>query len=178
MGNCPAEQMWLQDVVDAHPKIVNGARILEIGSAIESHSGRFPGSAEHVGLDVAEGGGVDVVSIAHEYKTDLPFDIVCSFSALEHDMYWKKTLKHMAKLTRSGGLVIISCCRNWEEHGTLRTSPEQSYTTKISAKWANYYRNVSPEDILSNIGIENFTVFSVGTNTYDDGITAFWGIKR
>lgn len=177
--NCPAENKWKKEIDDKFGHIYKGGKILEIGSAIASSNGYFT-DVEHIGLDVAPGGGVNVVSIAHEYNApDGSFDAVCSFSAFEHDMYWKKTLKKMVKLTKKGGLIFFSCCMNWEEHGTNKTSPEQSYTTQVNEDWANYYKNITPADIKTVWNLKKlFSEYELGLNPYDDGITAFWGIKR
>ena len=179
MSQCPAEDMWKKDIVKRFGRIFKNGRVLEIGSAIANNSGWFP-AKEYIGLDVADSGGVNVVSIAHEYKApDGSFDAVCSFSALEHDMYWEKTLRKMIRLIRSGGIMFFSCCRNWEEHGTKRTSPEQSLTTQISEEWANYYRNITPEDIEKTLKLDKiFSKYKLGFSQYHDGLTIFWGIKK
>jgi len=133
MAGSRSEHKWLREMVDKFSSIFDNARILEIGAAIESKDGVFPNCREYLKLDVHESANVDIVSIAHKYKGEPnSFDAVISFSELEHDMYWKKTLKKMLELTRPGGLILFNCPSNWEEHGTNRTSPEQSYTTKIS----------------------------------------------
>lgn len=178
--NSVSEDKWKKEISLKFDSILKGSRILEIGSALANHHGFFLQSSEYLGMDVASGGGVDIVSIAHEYDgLDNSFDAVCSFSELEHDMYWRKTLMKMVKLTRPGGLIFFSCPYNWEEHGTNRTSPEQSYTTKISKEWGDYYENRSPDDIKSVWNLDElFSDYYLGLNPYDDGFTVFWGIKR
>lgn len=180
MANSRSEHQWLREMVVKFAHILNqDARVLEIGAAIESKSGHVQ-VKEYVNLDVAEEPDIDVVSIAHKYDApDNSFDVVWSFSAFEHDMYWKKTLKKMVDLTRPGGLVLFACCLNWEEHGTNRTSPQQSLTTRVNKKWAEYYRNVTPEDVRKVWKLDElFSEYYLGTNPYDDGFTCFWGIKK
>ena len=180
MASCYSEDLWKRDIAKRFKDILNRkAKILEIGSAIANQKGFFH-VGKYLGLDVAEAVGVDIVSIAHKYKgKPNSFDAVCSFSALEHDMYWRETLKKMVELTRRGGLVFFSCCFNWEEHGTLGTSPEQSLTNKISKEWGNYYRNVTPNDIRTVWDLEQvFTGYSLGISRFHDGFTVFWGMKR
>jgi SAM-dependent methyltransferase len=180
MANCVGENMWTREIAEKFSYILNDkARVLEIGSAIANHKVFFK-VGTYLGLDIAEAPGVDIVSIAHEYKGEpSSFDAVCSFSELEHDMHWKKTLKKMAELTKQNGLVFFSCCYNWEEHGTLRTSPEQSLTTKMGEEWGNYYRNITPDDIRKAWKIDKlFGSYQLGRSQYHDGFTVFWGIRE
>jgi hypothetical protein len=68
---------------------------------------------------------------------------------------------------------------NWEEHGTNRTSPEQSLTTQISEEWANYYKNLTVKDIKSALKMDDiFKEYVLEVNPHTEGETAFWGIKR
>jgi SAM-dependent methyltransferase len=154
--------------------------MLEIGSAIACQAGHFDGVAEYKGMDVAPSAGVDIVSIAHEYdKEDESYDVVCSFSQLEHDMYWEKTLKKMVELTRPGGLIFFSCCYNWEEHGTLKTSPEQSLNTQMGKEWGNYYRNLRPKDIKKVWNLDKiFKKHCLEIDPRTEIDLHFWGIKR
>lgn len=180
MANCVQEDMWKKDIAEKFADVLNPeAKVLEIGSAIANHKGYFKVS-NYLGMDVSDAPGVDIVSIAHEYKAKPgSFDAVCSFSELEHDLYWKKTLRKMVKLTRSGGLVFFSCCFNWEEHGTQRTSPEQSLANKLSDEWSNYYRNITPDDIRSVWKLDKlFSKYHLGINPWHDGLTVFWGVKQ
>jgi hypothetical protein len=172
--------MWKREIAEKFKNILNSeAKVLEIGSAIANHGGFFK-VGSYLGMDVAEAPGVDIVSLAHEYKAAPgSFDAVCSFSELEHDIFWRKTLRKMVELTRVGGLVFFSCCLNWEEHGTVETSPEQSLACKLSDEWANYYRNITPADIKKVWDLDKlFSEHQLGLNPYHDGLTAFWGIKK
>ncbi len=179
MAGSRSEDKWKKELLKKFEDRWEGARLLEIGSALAWQKAMYP-VAEFKGMDVAPGQNVDIVSIAHKYKGENEsWDVVCSFSELEHDMYWKKTLKKMVKLTKPGGLIFFSCCLNWEEHGTFRTSPDQSYTTQISKEWGKYYRNVTPDDIRTVWNCDKlFSDYYLGENPYDDGFTCFWGIKR
>ena len=175
-----AEDLWKKDIYEKFKTIFLDGRVLEIGAGLSHSRPFFPGTKEYLGLDVVPSVGVNIISIAHEYKEpDGSFDVVCSFSSLEHDMYWKKTLVKMVELTRYGGLVLFSCCFNWKEHGTKRTSPEQSYNTQISEEWANYYENRNADDIKKVWNVDKiFSEYYLGLNPYDDGLLCFWGIKK
>lgn len=172
--------MWKEYIANKFADILNSkARVLEIGAALGNFRGILQ-VKEHLTLDVLPGSDINIVSIAHKYKAPAgSFDAVCSTSELEHDMYWKKTLKKMVELTRSGGLIFFSCCKNWEEHGTLNTSPEQSMASQLNEKWGNYYRNITPEDVQKVWDLDRiFSTYEIGVSQFHDGFTVFWGIKR
>jgi hypothetical protein len=93
-------------------------------------------------------------------------------------MYWKKTIKKMTELTKPGGLVWFVVCSNWEEHGTRRTSPEQSLTTQISDEWADYYKNLTVADIRKGMDFTKFSHYVLEENPHTNIDTCFWGIKK
>lgn len=169
---------WMKALKNKYPKRFKDKDVLEIGSL--DVNGSIRGLFENCGyngLDVAPGAAVNIVSIAHEYKTDKRYDVVCSANALEHDMHWRKTLRKMYELTRPGGLMWFVACSNWEEHGTKRTSPEQSLTTTINEEWANYYKNLDVKDVMSVLGKLKFKSCKAEINPFTDIDVCFWGIK-
>jgi SAM-dependent methyltransferase len=171
---------WGNKVKEKHPQYFVDNKVIEIGSANINGSLRelFTGG-EYIGLDVAPYAGVDVVSIAHEYtdKPDGYFDVVFSTSALEHDMFWEKTLRKMVDLLRQGGLMFISVASTWPEHGCSRHCPEHSLTTKINQEWADYYRNITAGDLAGVIDLNK--EFLDWEMTLDSGMDlTFIGLKR
>ena len=128
-----------------------------------------------MGLDVWPGANVHIVSVAHEYDTDELFDVVLSTNALEHDMYWQKTLTKMFDLLKPGGLMFFSVANSWTEHGTRRTSPTDSGTAMIDEpSWNNYYRNLQELDIETALAPMKFSKSNISTFEKD---LRFWGIK-
>lgn len=63
---------------------------------------------KYTGLDWRPGNYVDVVSLAHEFKSENQFDAIVSASMLEHDPYWDKSIRNMIKLLKDDGILIMS----------------------------------------------------------------------
>lgn len=183
MAGYVPESLWKKYIFKKFDYLIKDARILEIGAGIASNKELFSqaNSKEYIGLDVKEYTNVDVVCPAHEYtEQDKSFDVVCSFSALEHDCYWEYTLKKMYNLTKNGGFIFFSCCANWYEHGTVKTDPGCSLNAGLDdERWKNHYRNLLPEDIKSVWNLDNlFHEYKLEVDPLTTIDLHFWGIKR
>jgi len=161
------------------PGYFRGAKVLEVGSLDVNGSIRpFFDHCEYIGIDVAEGDGVDVVCQGQDYDgPDDSFDHVVSCEAMEHNPAWKETFANMIRLCRPGGMVSMTCAAiGRREHGTTRSSPESSPLT-VHMGW-DYYRNLSPGDFSD--------AFDLGTHFAHHGFWHNWaaynlyfaGIKR
>ena len=133
---------------------------------------------EGLGIDVAEGKGVDLVCQAQDY--DAPegsFDHVISCEAMEHNPHWKASFANMVRMVRPGGLVVMTCATTGRaEHGTTRTSPDSSPLT-VELGW-NYYRNLKESDFRSAFDFDAlFSHFYFGVNWRSFDLY-FCGIKR
>lgn len=91
-----------------------------------------------VGIDWREGPGVDVVCLAHEYIHEELVDVCVSTETLEHDPFWKKTLRNMYDNLAVGGALIMTCAGRYRGPHCIGTAPED-----------NYYMNVLPSDLFS-----------------------------
>jgi hypothetical protein len=135
-------------VAKANAQLVEGARVLEIGSYDVNGGIRhlFGRASDYVGIDLDHGPGVDRVGFGHEVDDpDKSYDLTLSGECFEHDQHWRETFLNMARLTRSGGLVAFTCAaRGRAEHGTGRTDAISSPGTQ--AIGLDYYRNVNEED--------------------------------
>lgn len=141
----PAQKEFFRKVKQKHPDHFHGIRVLDCGSLDVNGSLKdlFTNS-EYTGVDIVAGKNVDVVS----FIKDLPyenesFDTVISGEMLEHDETWKESLQKMYDLTKSGGLVAISCAgEGRREHGTRRTTGEKH----IWGTAPDYYHNLTEPD--------------------------------
>ena len=169
---------WCEKLKDKFPKYFKNKKVLEVGSAYINGSirGKFD-NCRYIGIDVKPHEDVDVVSIAHEFKAKAnSFDVIYSINSLEHDMYFRKTLKKMIKLLKPGGLMFFSAASLWKEHGTSKHGPEASMTSQIK-NWSNYYHNMKPIDIVKSIDLNK--TFSEWEMKLDSGLDLnFWGIKK
>jgi SAM-dependent methyltransferase len=160
------------------PHDFNDSRVLEVGSLDLNGSIRslFPG-CEYVGIDVAEGPGVDVVCEGQNYDGPADsFDTVISCEAMEHNPHWEGTFRNMIRLCKPGGLVVMTCASTGRpEHGTARSEPSASPLT-VKLGW-NYYRNLTEKDFRRAIDLSHSFAahrFWVNWNHYD---LLFAGIK-
>lgn len=120
-------------------------RVIDIGS-LDINGGPHQNISpkEYVGVDLAEGPNVDLVSRGEDVA--LPsgyFDVAMSSECFEHNPKWRETFRNMHRLTRPGGLVIFSCAtRGRPEHGTTRSDGGYS-APFVVAQGSEYYKNVS-----------------------------------
>lgn len=141
----PEVSQFIQNVKSKHPSYFIKKKVLEVGSLDINGTIRnlFP-MCYYTGLDVGKGKGVDFVCPIHEYSLPEEFDVVVSTEMLEHDKYWKDSLKSMYINLKSGGLMMLTCAGpTRQEHGTTRTTPGDAPFTN------DYYRNISIEDFQS-----------------------------
>lgn len=157
------QRSYIQEVKHKYPAYFKKARVLEVGSFNVNGSVReFFEECDYTGIDLVEGPCVDVVCSGDEYKNPIPFDTVISCEMLEHNLKWVETLQNMHRLLRPGGLLIITCAtKGRPEHGTNRTSPRDSPSSKV---YGDYYHNLEEEDFLNALdfrGLYNPSDFSL-----------------
>ena len=141
---------FVQLAKQCFPDFFHKKKVLEIGSLDICGSVRtFFEDCDYTGIDVAEGPGVDIACQGQEYDgEDGSFDLVLSCEAMEHNPMWKETFLNMIRLTRPGGMLLMTCASfGRPEHGTSRTSVEAS-PLSISIGW-EYYKNLGPGDFQS-----------------------------
>ena len=136
--------------------------ILEIGSYDVNGSIRpfFP-QDHYVGVDLIEGPGVDHVGEGHSLSfPDNHFDLTVSCESFEHNPYWEATLHNMYRMTKDEGFVVFTCASKGRlEHGTSRTTPDQSIGTQTMG-W-DYYRNLNAQDVNEAIRGMHFGFLSM-----------------
>lgn len=167
-----AQQAEFVGIVKRHlPQFFTAGSVIEMGSLDINGSVRHQFSvARYVGVDLAPGPGVDLVSLGHQ--VDLPsssFDCAVSMNCFEHNPYWLDTFINMLRLARAGGLVVVSTattgCR---EHGTRRSAPESSPHT-VAQGWT-YYRNLTERDFTRRLALRRWLSdwrFFVSHESYD-----------
>ena len=132
---------------------------------------------DYKGIDIGEGENVDIVSLAHEFTPNSPADLVVSCEMLEHDRFWKQSLQNMYDVLKPGGLIILSCATYGRpEHGTARTSPQNSPFTAVEDEWANYYKNLGEAEFREVYKDEMFTEYQYKSRKRPNDLY-FYGIK-
>lgn len=154
----PEQVGFFSAVVDANRQLLDGGRVLEIGSYNVNGTIReiFASAGHYVGVDLTEGPGVDHVGYGHEFDApDASFDATISGECFEHDANWQKSFVNMARLTRPGGLVAFSCAsRGRPEHGTRRTDVNLSPGTQSVG--SDYYRNLTAREFEQVISMSSW----------------------
>ena len=167
---------FIQSLIEKYPRYKSNVKILDIGSADSNGNNKqfFDlETSDYVGIDIHEYKNVDIISKAHEFKSRYKYDVVISGEMLEHDQHWRLSLQNMAKLTKKGGILIITCASTGRpEHGTNKTSPQDSPAT------TDYYYNISTEEF--NFILQPEVFFADWETTYNQESCDlyFYGIKK
>lgn len=159
-------------------------RVLEVGSQnINGSPRKYFWFCDYTGIDISKGKGVDVVgrltdlyySVGSSFDfwlLDEYYDCIISVEMLEHDSTWKESLRIMYELLKPNGLMIITCASDDRaEHGTKRTSPQDSPNT------TDYYRNISLDDFRNVLPREKFNEY-VLQHARGKNDLQFYGTKK
>jgi hypothetical protein len=142
---------WLETIAGT----VKANRVLEFGSRNVNGSCRplFPG-AEYVGIDIADGPGVDVVCPAESFTGDgRLFDCVVCTEVLEHTAAGREICANAFRLLNHGGAFIVTCATTGRApHSAIDGNQvrEGEYYLNVTkdamAKWLAIFRKVSMVD--------------------------------
>lgn len=153
----PEQAEFFDRVRASYPAAFEQAGVLEVGSLDINGSVRnLFRDCSYVGVDLALGPGVDLA--CQGQLVEFPsghFDTVISAECMEHNPFWRETIANMLRMTRAGGLVLISCATTGRlEHGTKRTNPDASPFT--SAQNWDYYRNLTAADLEAALNLRGW----------------------
>jgi SAM-dependent methyltransferase len=154
--------------------------VLDVGSAdINGNNCFLFSNCVYIGNDVVPAQNVNIVSETRKLPfSDASFDTIVSTECFEHDMYYEESFKKIIQLLKPGGLFVFTCASTGRaEHGTLRTCPSESMTTRYTdvPEWANYYKNLTEDDF--DAVEDSFDQYCFYTNTKSKDLY-FWGIKK
>lgn len=176
------QQVFCNSVKELHPSFFSNVFVLDIGALdINGNNKVLFEESHYLGLDVALGRNVDIVSKGHELGLpDETFDTIISTECFEHDQYYPETIKNIYRMLKPGGLFLFTCATTGRpEHGTRRTTPEDAPLLQGFTEWSDYYKNLTEDDIKDVFGDINQLFskfeFSVNPKTCD---LYFWGIKH
>lgn len=174
------QRVFLEKVKRMYPNYFLGKKVLDVGSLdINGSNKSLFVQCDYIGIDVAEGKNVNVVTPAHKFECeDEVFDVVISSECFEHDMYYKESLKNIYRVLKKGGLFLFTCATTGRpEHGTRRTSPQDAPLLQDIEEWQDYYKNLEEKDIVEVLDYSLFmrSKFEIGYETCD---LYFWGIKN
>lgn len=170
------QQDFFKRILSAHSMRINQAqKILEIGSQNINGTVRdfFPHASEYLGLDLGIDEGVDWVIPGELVELpDAWADISISTECFEHCSTWDDVFTNMIRITKEGGLVLVTCAGiGRSTHGTIDSDEESSpFTT-------SYYKNLSIDDVLARVVVDvyfDLHGFEVNSASHD---LYFWGIR-
>ena len=145
---------FIDAVKAALPAFFRGQKVLEVGSLDINGSIRTAfDDCDYTGADLSPGPGVDIACPGQLLEfPSAHFDVCVSCECFEHNPYWVETWSNMLRMTRPGGLVLMSCATTGRrEHGTTRSAPDSSPFT-VEHGW-NYYRNLTQADFESRFDL-------------------------
>lgn len=177
------QQQFCKSVKGLFPEYFKGVDVCDIGSLdINGNNHYLFEDYSYIGVDVGRGKNVNVVSTGHEYRpiNGKQYNIVISTECFEHDMHWKKTIENIiVNLVAPKGMFLFTCATTGRpEHGTRRTTPQDSPITVQEENWSDYYMNLTQQDIESAINLsEYFDIYRFSTNEESHDLY-FWGIKK
>ena len=157
-------------------------RVLDVGSGdINGNNKILFENCEYDGNDVVKANNVTIVSKTKDLPfPDHTFDTIISTECFEHDPEYKESLIKIYKMLKPDGLFCFTCASTGRpEHGTKRTTPQDSYGTIGHLEdMQDYYKNLTETDL--NVALNLNTCFSVW-DTYYNGASKdlyFVGIKK
>lgn len=173
---------FINRIKNRFPEYFQNVSVLDFGSLDINGNNRmfFENILNYVGVDLSEGNNVDIVSMAHEYKSNQKFDVVMSTEMFEHDIFWRQSFLNAFSLLENNGLLIFTCAGyGRREHGTYRSEDWLSPTSKLDI-WGNYYENRATSDFIHILDFEKeFLTYSFEYDGSGDSQDLyFFGIKR
>ena len=157
-------------------------KILDVGAGdINGNNRHLFDRCEYHANDVYEAPNITIVSRTKDLKyEDETFDTIISTECFEHDPDYKESLKNIYRMLKPGGLFLFTCAStNRPEHGTLRTTPQDSYGTigKIE-DMQDYYKNLTEKDLSEVFNLkEMFCMYDTYYNAFSRDL-CFIGIKQ
>jgi SAM-dependent methyltransferase len=158
-------------------------RVLDVGSGDINGNNRFlfDEDSEYHGNDVIKAKNVTIVSKTKDLPfQDNTFDTIVSTECFEHDPEYKESFLKIYKMLKPNGLFCFTCASTGRrEHGTRRTSPQDSYGTIGKLEdMSDYYKNLTEADLNEVLPLN--TLFSVYDTYYNSESKDlyFVGIKK
>lgn len=173
---------FISFVKNIFPEYFIHKTVLDVGAGDINGNNRFLfENCEYNGNDVIESKNTTIVSMTK----DLPFennyfDTIISTECFEHDPTYEQSFKKIYDMLKPGGLFFFTCAGiGRPEHGTRRTSPNDSFGTigKIQ-EMQDYYKNLSIYDLNFCLNLNNnFKVWDSYYNSASKDLY-FVGIKN
>jgi SAM-dependent methyltransferase len=177
------QRQFCERVKRMFPEYFRNVDVCDIGSLdLNGNNHYLFKDYSYVGVDLGRGNNVNVVSKGHEYKPidGKKYDIVISTECFEHDKYWKETILNICdNLLRDGGMFLFTCATTGRQpHGVSASLPQDSPFTIQDSEWAEYYMNVTEEDVRQAINLDKYFKLCHFYTDMESCDLYFWGIKH
>jgi len=130
----------------------NNKCVLDVGSGDINGNNRFLfENCEYHGNDVIEANNVTIVSKTKDLPfMDNSFDTIISTECFEHDPEYKESFIKIYNMLKPDGLFFFTCASTGRaEHGTRKTSPNDSYGTIGNFEdMSDYYKMILMEQLV------------------------------
>jgi SAM-dependent methyltransferase len=178
----PAARDFMDFIQSVLADYFNQKVVLDVGSGDINGNNRYLFTdCLYEGNDVVQAPNVTVVSKTKDLSfADGYFDTIISTECFEHDPEYRESLKKIYKMLRPGGLFAFTCASTGRpEHGTRRTSPQDSYGSlgKL-ADMHDYYKNLTIKEINDALGLNSSFVRWNSYYESDHCDLLFVGIKN
>ena len=156
--------------------------VLDVGSGDINGNNRFLfENCDYNGNDVIKAKNVTIVSKTKDLPCpDNTFHTIVSTECFEHDPEYKESFIKIYNMLKPDGLFCFTCASTGRaEHGTRRTSPNDSYGTIGKLEdMSDYYKNLTEIDLNEVLPLN--TLFSVWDTYYNSETKDlyFLGIKK
>lgn len=164
------------------PEYFENKIVLDVGSGdINGNNRELFQQCIYNGNDVIPARNVTVVSRTKDLHFCCNyFDTIISTECFEHDPDYQESFRKIYNMLRPNGLFVFTCASlNRPEHGTRRTSPNESYgTIGGNTEMQDYYKNLNVEDVYAILPFQtSFIKWDCYYNTKSNDIY-FYGIKK
>jgi SAM-dependent methyltransferase len=149
-------------VKEVFPSFFNRpVKVLDVGSGDINGNNRslFDNASDYTGNDVYAARNVTIVSkTAALTFPDNTFDVIVSTECFEHDPEYTASFQNIVRMLKPDGLFFFTCASTGRaEHGTRRTSPNDSFGTIANlVDMQDYYKNLTISDVKSAIDLSIF----------------------
>lgn len=165
------------------PDYFKNKLVLDVGGGDINGNNRFlfNDCTVHVN-DVCQSSNVTIISRTKNLPfQNNTFDTIISTECFEHDPEYKDSILKIYDMLKPDGLFLFTCASTGRmEHGTRKTSPQDSYGSIVGENdMQDYYKNLTKKDIIEifdNKIEKNFKQYEFYYNESSKDLY-FWGIK-
>ena len=157
-------------------------KVLDVGGGdINGNNRDLFENCEYEVNDVTDAPNVTVVARTKDLLfQDEYFDTIISTECFEHDPEYEQSFQKIVDMLRPGGLFLFTCASfGRQEHGTVRTSPRESFGTRAEIPdMSDYYKNLTERDIRRAIPLDSiFATYHIYYNAKTRDVY-FLGVKE